>query len=148
MTATQEQFENIKASMPITSNTVLSSHELQSVFLTFPALLVANADGTFDAQEKFEMFSICEQLVADDISENLRPSRIAEIYHVACSLLEQGKSYTDQILTIIKDEISDQPDSKELLLNMILGVAESSEGISDAEQEMINKLTKILELEK
>ena len=146
MIGIQEKFDRLKSLMQVTRDTVLSDKELQSVFLTFPALLVAHSDGMFDVEEKCEVFSICEQLVSDEISDNLRPSRVAELYHVACSLANQGESYTEDIHALIRDEITDQPESKALIEGMIRGMAESSDGVSDVEQTMIERLVKDLKL--
>jgi tellurite resistance protein len=146
MSVSIEEFNKLRDSIPVTKDSILSDNELQSVFLTYPALLVANADGVFDAEEKCELFSICEQLVADETPESLRPARIAEIYHVSCSLLEQVENNNDRILTMIRDEIADQPESKELLLEMMVGVADSSDGISAVEQEVIDNLKQFLKL--
>ena len=146
MTGIQERFNKLKLSISVVRDTVLSDEELQSVFLTLPAMLVAHADGVFDLEEKCEIYSICEQLVSDDIAENLRPARVAELYYIACTLVEQNESYIEDILGLIRDEIADQPDSKLLISDMLYNVADSSNGISSVEQTMIQRLEKDLNL--
>lgn len=147
MATIRKRFEKLKASIPVLKSSVLSDGEVQSVFLTFPALLVAHSDGIFDEKEQCEVYSICEQLVSDDLAANLKSARAAEIYHVSCSLIAQQESCKDEILALIRDDTKGQAETKALLLNMINGVAEASDGISDVEQRMIDTLKKELHLE-
>ena len=96
--------------MAITRNTVLTSLDdetLCSVLMTFPAAIVAAADGVLDDTERQFLFNMCDAL-ADGEADEGTPERAlltAEIYSTILGLLAHRSDIEAPLLAAINEEI-------------------------------------------
>lgn len=126
-----------------------------TLLIYFPGLLIIAADGVVDEEEWYHV----EQLVGfmtktfkDDISEQQQVELAKEFLANMQILVDSLKMWEDKFLNALailfeQMEQDDAEDNKELVYEIMEMFAESSEGISDEEQEKIDSISERLELE-
>ena len=129
------------------SDVPLDDADLISVLLTFPACLVAAADGEIDVTERLFLLNISEELGSEDVgqSPNARLES-SERYRAFMWLLNERASYETPILQAIREFLVENPASVVHLRDMLWGMAEASEGISQVEMAEINRICDALDI--
>jgi len=119
-------------------NTCLDENQFSSVLMMYPSILVATADGDFDVLEK--------QNLAESVKEAAEGNILVtcEMYSELSYLITADNSVKKQALTCIKEEIIDKPEIKIMILELMIAMAEASEGVSDVEAKKISELKKEL----
>ena len=120
--------------------TFLPDARLQDILMTLPAGLVAICDGEFDADEKRFVYSMCLSLVEDAGDEEARQFEVAETYSVLLALLHRKSDIEAKLFDAMRSEIARDVDFGPLLVSMLQGVAECSEGVSPQESAEIERI--------
>lgn len=115
-------------------NTCLDENQFSSLLMMYPSLLVAKADGDFDALEK--------QNLAESVKEAADGNILVacEMYSELSYLITADNNVKKQTLTCIKDEIADKSEIKSMVLELMTAMAEASEGVSEVEEKKITEL--------
>ena len=102
--------------------------------MMYPSVLVATADGDFDALEK--------QNLAESVKEAADGNILVacEMYSELSYLISADNNVKKQALTCIKDEIADKSEIKSMILELMTAMAEASDGVSDVEAQKISEL--------
>ena len=123
----------------------LDDENLISVILTFPAAMVAAIDGKVDETERLFLLNISEELGVDDPGTSHKARlEAAERYRAFMWLLNEQESYEKIIFDGIKLLIEENSQTGEHIKNMLWGMAEASEGVSESEQKEISRITEAL----
>jgi len=141
-----ERLNTIRTALYGENNLVpLDDKDLASVLLTFPAALVAAADEEVDETERLFLLKISEEL-GDDDSGTSHKARLesAERYRAFMWLLNEQESFEKIIFDGIKILVQENNDIGEKITNMLWGIAESSEDVSEAEVKEISRITEAL----
>lgn len=114
--------------------TCLDENQFSSLLMMYPSVLVAAADGEFDALEK--------QNLSESVKETSEGNVLiaCEMYSELSYLLKADNSVKTQALSCIKEEIANKPEIKSIVLELMTSMAESSEGISEIESKKITEL--------
>ena len=146
----EEKLIKIKSMLYGVNNEVpLSDKEIISVILTFPACLVAAADGNVDQKERLQLMSISEGLGESDVAESDKDRlAAAERYRAFMWLLNEREQCEVFLLDCLKEYYSLHSDTKEQAMEMLQGMAEVSDGVSESEKKEIERLSKALDLNK
>jgi tellurite resistance protein len=105
----------------------------------FPSVLVANADGEFDALEKQNLSAACYGLEAE-------PWITCEMYSELIFLAKtEDKEMLENLFSCIKTESKSNEEVKLIITKLMIQMAESSDGISSEESAKIRELKSILE---
>jgi hypothetical protein len=115
-------------------NTCLDENQFSSLLMMYPSVLVATADGDFDALEK--------QNLAESVKEAADGNILVacEMYSELSYLISADNNVKKQALTCIKDEIADKSEIKSMILELMTAMAEASDGVSDVEAHKISEL--------
>lgn len=115
-------------------NTCLDENQFSSLLMMYPSVLVATADGDFDALEK--------QNLAESVKEAADGNIVVacEMYSELSYLISADNNVKKQALTCIKDEIADKSEIKSMILEIMTAMAEASDGISEVEAQKIAEL--------
>jgi hypothetical protein len=136
------EFSELFKSYSEERGTVLSENQFASLLLMYPSVLVASCDGQFDALERQNLAISCNSAAGENDS-----LFAAELY---CELMycisNEGKKWRNLFFDVMKENISNDSDTKQLVLNLMTSMAESSDGISDEELESINSIKHSLNL--
>lgn len=126
-------------------NMSLSDEDLMSVILTYPACLVAAADGEVDETERLYLLSMSESLGDDDASKSDKARlEAAERYRAFMWLLSQGSEIESMLINLIKPFCFADENLKSQISASMLGVAEASDGVSEAESAKMLQLSEDL----
>jgi len=124
------------------SNCHLSDQDLQSVLLSYPACLVAHSDGEFDEEERLFLLEVSELMGEEGDSETPQGRLAAsERYALLHWLLINRNEFEAPILQAIRDEIARDVETLPIITAMMVGMAEASDGISEAETSEIERIT-------
>ena len=110
----------------------LSDEDLMSLALSFPSILIANADGVIDKKERMFFASMAKSL-SSDAPETERDLCFAELYHCMLNLADLDESEKSELLAILGKHARDDQELKSLLVEQMHGAAEASDGVSDSE---------------
>ena len=141
-----ERLNTIRTALYGENNLVpLDDKDLASVLLTFPAALVAAADEEVDETERLFLLKISEEL-GDDDAGTFHKARLesAERYRAFMWLLNEQESYEEIIFDGIKLLIEENSETGEHIKNMLWGMAEASEGVSELEKNEISRISEAL----
>ncbi len=123
----------------------LDDENLISVILTFPAAMVAAIDGKVDETERLFLLNISEELGVEDPGTSHKARlEAAERYRAFMWLLNEQESYEKIIFDGIKILIEDNSETGEHIKNMLWGMAEASEGVSELEKNEISRISEAL----
>ena len=123
----------------------LDDENLISVILTFPAAMVAAIDGKVDETERLFLLNISEELGVEDPGTSHKARlEAAERYRAFMWLLNEQESYEEIIFDGIKLLIEANTETGEHIKNMLWGMADASEGVSESEQQEISRITEAL----
>lgn len=120
-------------------NTTLDLDQFSSMIMMFPSVLVANSDGDFDALEKQNLANACAGLEEE-------PHITCELYSELCFLANSNdKEMLENIFSCIREESKNNEEAKLIVIDLMIQMAQSSDGISEEESSKINELKNILE---
>lgn len=120
-------------------NTNLELDDFSSLLMMFPAVLVANADGNFDSLEKQNLAHSCYGLEAE-------PPITCEMYSELCFLAKtEDQDFINNIFSCIKAESNNNEEAQLIITNLMIEMAQASDGISQEESDKIKELKEILE---
>jgi hypothetical protein len=126
-------------------DTYLDIEDIVSVILTFPAALVAAADGIVDETERLFLMNLCEELGDGDASESpLERLKAAERYRIFMQLLFLDTEKQSSILELVNEFCRYNPDSLNQIKESMLGIANASNGVSAEETQEIARIFNIL----
>jgi len=148
MSIAEENFSKIKNILyGVGQDVPLSDNDLLSVLLTYPACLVAAADGEVDVAERLFLLNVSEELGGEDVSESpdLR-MRAAERYRAFMWLLNEKDKCDQIILDGLKDFLKSNKESANQIKEMVWGMAEASEGTSEIEKVEISRICAALDI--
>jgi hypothetical protein len=113
--------------------TVLSENQFASLLLMYPSVLVAYADNDFDALERQNLAISCSSAAGDD------KLFAAELYcELMYTITADGEKWKSIFLEVIKANLASDSDSAQIVNDLMISMAESSDGISDEEQAVID----------
>ena len=141
-----EKLNGIRTALYGEKNEVpLDDENLISVLLTFPAAMVAAIDGKVDETERLFLLNISEELGVDDPATSHKARlEAAERYRAFMWLLNEQESYEEIIFDGIKLLIEENSETGEHIKNMLWGMADASEGVSESEHNEISRITETL----
>jgi len=118
----------------IKRKTCLDENQFSSLLMMYPSVLVATADGEFDALEK--------QNLSESVKEASDGNNLVacEMYSELSYLITADNNVKSQALLCIKDAIANKPEIKTMILELMTTMAEASEGISEVETKKIAEL--------
>ena len=122
--------------------TVLGENQFASLLLMYPSVLVANCDEDFDALERQNLAISCNSAAGkNDVLF------AAELYsELMYCISKEGEKWRNLFFDVIKENLSNDSESKHLVMNLMTSMAESSDGISNKELETINSIKQLLNL--
>jgi hypothetical protein len=121
--------------------TVLSENQFASLLLMYPSVLVANCDDDFDALERQNLAISCKSAAGEDVLF------AAELYNeLMYCISKEGEKWKNDFFDVINQSLSSEPESKKLILDLMISMAESSDGISQEEADTINSIKLSLNL--
>jgi tellurite resistance protein len=122
--------------------TVLSENQFASLLLMYPSVLVASSDGDFDALERQNLAISCFSAAGEN---DLLFA--AELY---CELMycisKEGGKWKNLFFDVMKENLSNDSESKLLVMDLMTSIAESSDGVSNEEKETIANIKQTLNL--
>lgn len=122
--------------------TVLSENQFASLLLMYPSVLVASCDGNFDALERQNLAISCNAAAGEN-----DPLFAAELY---CELMncisKEGEKWRTLFFDVLKENLSADSESKQLVLDLMTSMADSSDGVSNSERETIEDIKQLLNL--
>jgi len=130
----------------------LTEEQFNSLLIFFPALLVVASDGVVD-DEEWMYVKYLAKFMSDsfkyqgDVTESERKELEALFLENLKYLLESLDTWEEKFIDTLRDYLEDTPELKEDVLEILHLFAEASEGTSDEEQEVIDKLVQRLGLE-
>lgn len=117
----------------------------------FPALLVVLSDGIVDSEEWSEVKKLSSKLGKEFASEDLgvqKEENLAMIYRTEFQfLLKNRDKWEIKFLNALKDYFTENKESKAFVLESMFLFAKASGGVSTAEADTIEFLTKVLLIE-
>ena len=148
MALADEKFAEVKDLLYGVGNEVpLDDEELFSVLMTYPACLVAAADGVVDETERLFLLNVSEELGDGDVSESPeRRVRSAERYRAFMWLLNERDKCDQIILDVLKSFLESNAETVEHIKAMVWGIAEASDGTSEEEKKEIARIYSALNI--
>jgi uncharacterized membrane protein YebE (DUF533 family) len=147
MSELQQKAELLYKEYHSETKTILSFEQFTSIVMSFPALCVALADGIIDKEERFFLASISESLVNDDYSNpQEKLLYTSEFYHQLLHLSNNLGHWKEKMLSLLTESLKEDSEGKDFIKKMMFDVAESSNGIDDAERKIIEELQKKLNI--
>ena len=149
MKSVEESFAQVKELLYGAGNEVpLDDNELMSVLMTYPACLVAAADGVVDETERLFLLNVSEELGDGDVSTSPEQRmRSAERYRAFMWLLNERDQCDHIILEGIKIFLESNQETVEHIKAQLWGIAEASEGTSEVEKQEIARIYSALNIE-
>lgn len=130
------------------TKTILSFEQFSSIIMSLPALCVALADDVIDKEERFFLASISESLVNEDYSnQQEKLLYTSEFYHQLLYLSNNLFKWKEKMLLLLTESLIGDLEGKNFIKKMMYDVAESSNGIDEAERKIIEELQKKLNIE-
>lgn len=122
--------------------TALSENQFAALLLMYPSVLVASCDGDFDALERQNLAISCNAAAGEN-----DVLFAAELY---CELMycisDEGKKWKSVFFDVMKESLSIDSESKDVVMNLMTSMAESSDGVSEEEKETISSIKQSLNL--
>ena len=120
-------------------NTNLELDDFSSLLMMFPSVLVANSDGDFDSLEKQNLANACYGLEAE-------PYITCEMYSELCFLAKtDDEDILNKIFSCIRDESKHNNEAQLIVIDLMIQMAQASDGISEEESLKIKEIKEILE---
>jgi tellurite resistance protein len=120
-------------------NTNLELDDFSSLLMMFPSVLVASADGDFDSLEKQNLANACYGL-------EVEPYITCEMYSELCFLAKsEDEDILNNIFSCIKAESKDNNEAQLIVIELMIQMAQASDGISEEESSKIKEIKQILE---
>ena len=127
------------------SERALSDEDLMSLALSYPSILIANADGVIDKKERTFFASMARSLSSES-AEDERDLCFAEIYHCMLRLADLTDADKSALLGILKKHAANDNELKALLVEQMHGAAEASDGVSKSELAEMSNIASTLGL--
>lgn len=121
----------------------LSLEEFQILVLSYPIFKVANADGNFDKEETQLLTEILINFLSEIFADNLTEEdqkKLAQLYIEDLLFIKSNNQKFD--LPLLNSLSSFSIEIKKSIANLLLEIAEVSDGLDKQENEMIENLTK------
>ena len=129
----------------------LTESQFYPIIFAFPPLIVVACDGVVDDLERKSIEFIAKSLAFSYNQDGLTYSQISQLakdYVMEFDfLLENLERYEEDFLKVLDNYLCDNIDERHDVKEMIITAAEASDGISDVEQETIDRLTEVLHLD-
>jgi len=120
-------------------NTNLELDDFSSLLMMFPSVLVANADGDFDSLEKQNLAHACYGLEAE-------PHVTCEMYSELCFLAKtEDEELLGNIFSCLKTESKNNEEAQLIIIDLMIKMAQASDGISADESSKIKEIKEKLE---
>ena len=118
----------------------LEIDDFSSVLMMYPAALVAAADGEFSDLERLNIVKALKEASSED------DFKLCEMYLLLNHLMTLKEEEKNNLLAQMKEVISGKDEIKSIVLDLMISTADSDDGISEVEQNVINNLKSILSL--
>jgi hypothetical protein len=132
-------------------NIELTEAQFHPLIFAFPPLIVVACDGVVDDQERKSMEFIAKSLAFSYDKDGFTYSQIKLLASTYVSefnyLLDHIDRFEPDFLKALDNYLEENEGDKPGIKEMIITVAEASDGISDVEQQTIDKLTQVLHLD-
>lgn len=143
-----ERFFSLRSEYEQERNLEFNEEQFLALLYTFPAILIASADGRVDEAEKRYMSNIPAGLLAAYRNENyneLIGNEFSQNYFTEVQyLIEHITHWKDKFIEALRDELNNKLNDKNAIYEMMWKTAYSSENVSDNEIRVLKKLTKAL----
>ena len=148
MSVAEENFSEIRNILyGVGRDVPIDDNDLLSVLLTYPACLVAAADGVIDETERLFLLNVSEELGDGDVSDSpVRRVKSAERYRAFMWLLNEKDTNDQMILDGLKDFLKSNPEASDQIKEMVWGMADASDGISEEEKVEISRICAALDI--
>ena len=148
MSVAEENFSEIRNILyGVGRDVPIDDNDLLSVLLTYPACLVAAADGVIDETERLFLLNVSEELGGGDVSDSpVRRVKSAERYRAFMWLLNEKDTCDQMILDGLKDFLKSNPEASDQIKEMVWGMADASDGISEEEKVEISRICAALDI--
>jgi hypothetical protein len=148
--ALQEKFKAIYEKYSKERHLEFDENVFSSIITTFPSLLVASADAKVDNNEKLLLVSISKSL-ANSFVDNQTEDSVIELlsyqyYAEFDYLIKNIDKWKHSFIDVLTDYLIEFPDNKQLINEMIIDVANASDGICEAELNVIKEIELTLNL--
>ncbi len=113
----------------------------------FPSLLVSMSDGVLDKEEWHAVLR-----AAENLGKNLAPNvdqieSLSDVYKTEFRyLIDNSERWKKKFINALSDFLGEDPLAKDLVLESMYLFANATDGISSAEQKMIDELSTRLDL--
>jgi len=129
----------------------LTEAQFYPIIFAFPPLIVVACDGIVDDLERKSIEFIAKSLAFSYNRDGLTYSQIIQLGEDYVRefdyLLDHMDKYEDDFLKVLDNYLADNIDERADIKEMIISAAEASDGISDVEQEAIDRITEVLHLD-
>ena len=142
MSVAEENFKKVRNILyGVGQDVPLDDNDLISVLLTYPACLVAAADGVVDEAERLFLLNVSEALGDGDVSDSpIGRVKSAERYRAFMWLLNEKDTCDQIILDGLNDFLKSNPETADQIKEMIWGMGEASDGVSEEEKAEIGRI--------
>tara|TARA_B100000795_G_scaffold3673_1_gene2500 strand:- start:162 stop:608 length:447 start_codon:yes stop_codon:yes gene_type:complete len=120
--------------------TEMSKEEYTVTLITYPAFLVANADGDFDNDERELMSQLLQNFLREIYGEELSSEQYSQMISAFVEDFEwvaKNNQWKDDLLAGLKILCNDISGLSETIIGMMQEMAEVSENVSKEEANMI-----------
>ncbi|MBC8112195.1 MAG: hypothetical protein H7Y04_14155 [Verrucomicrobia bacterium] len=128
----------------------LPESQFYPIIFAFPSLLIVACDGIVDESEKQYIDFIATNLAFSYSTEGLSETQMQHLSRIYVDefdyLLKHLDSYENRFLDVLNEYLNENQLDKGEVREMIVNSAEVSDGISDVEQQTIEKLSNALHL--
>ena len=140
----QEKFKAIYEKYSKERQLELDEATFSSIITTFPSLLVATADTKVDNNEKLLIVSISKSLAnsfkGDDSDEAVIELLSYQYYAEFDYLTKNIEKWESIFIDVLAEYLKENPENKKIISEMIIDIANASDGICEAEQNVIKEL--------
>jgi tellurite resistance protein len=130
--------------------TNLSEEQFASLVSTYPALLVTAADGVIDNLEQLFLVDLTKDLAVSFATDGLSFKEVEllsyKLFAEYAYLSNESTKWEASFIEALKDELTSDDEGKIVVLQTMVSAAQSSEGVSEAEQAVIDSLSQKLNL--
>lgn len=132
----------LKANLESAYGCILEDNVFVAAISLFPAILVANADGSIDKKEKEYLAVLADSFAfhSEDLTDEEKEKLSDSLFQLLTFLSANDKLWQDSFLKALKHIVNEDSDAKNEIAIIIEHIARVSDSISLDEQSKINWL--------
>jgi len=125
----------------------LNEEQFTYLALMFPSLLVSMSDGVLDSEEWSAILRSAENLGKNLAMSPQDVNPLSDVFKTEFRyLIDNGERWRKKFINAVYEYLKEDPTAKDLVLESMYLFANATDGISKAEQDMIDDLTSRLDL--